>query len=277
ITVQTRTGNIAGVDDTWSDWSEEYVHPKGSLIKSPDSQYIQFRINFKTVTKNRTPVLYSVEIPYLLKNRPPEITKLDLEVPDGNNKNEKDKKPRSTLKQWERRLIWDAKDPDNDKLVYSVYARIENSRQWVLLKRDLANKDFIFDIRKIPDGVYSFKIVADDMPDNSQGYNMTAEKVSKKYIIDTTAPVITKLVLQNLTVNSFKISGKATDNLSRIDNISYSVDAEKWINLFPKDMLFDSASEEFELVYKKKNKPTIIMIMVQDEWGNINTRYKKIK
>ncbi len=278
ITVQTRSGNTSDIDDTWSEWSEEYTNAKGSLINSPSSQFLQFKINFKTYRSDVTPILYSIEIPYLLNNRPPQIISLELDYPDERNGKTSTTKSRgNSLKQWERKIKWEAKDPDNDKLLYSVLAKIEGSSQWILLKEDFTSSEFIFDTRKLPDGIYQFKVIADDLPDNSEGYNLKAEKISKKYIIDTTPPEIIKLQWKHLKGNSFKIMGKISDNLSRISSISYSIDAKKWINLFPKDMLFDSNIEEFEFIYKDTTKPTIIMIMATDEWNNINTRYVKIE
>lgn len=279
ITVQTRSGNTSEVDDTWSEWSEEYKDSQGSVISSPSARFLQFKINFKTSAKKLTPILYSIEIPYLLNNRPPEITRIEFKYPVSKTlkKTGTVKSSSSVLKQWERKIKWKAQDPDNDKLVYSVFARIEDSGEWILLKDELTTTEYVLDVRKLPDGIYQFKVIADDLPDNSQGYNLKSEKVSKKYIIDTTPPEIIELKWERIEKNTFKIEGKVVDNLSRIISISYSIDAKKWINIFPKDLLFDSSTEEFEFIYKNSTKPNIIMIMGIDEWNNITTRYVKIR
>ncbi len=278
ITVQTRSGNTSEVDDTWSDWSEEYKNSEGSLITSPYAQYLQFKIIFYTKDKKKTPKLYNIEIPYLLNNRPPEILSFKVILPDGMDGKDSSeiKTTVPKLNQWERKLEWKANDPDGDKLIYTVKAKLEGTNDWITLSKEIEKEEYILDIRMLPDGIYDFMIIANDLPDNGEGYNLTAYKISKKYIIDTVPPIINNLSWKKKSDDSYKISGRVIDELSRIKNISYSIDAKKWINIFPNDMLYDSNIEDFHFVYKDSNKPNIIMIMAKDEWGNITTKYLKI-
>jgi len=55
ITFQTRTGNTAAPDNTWSGWSSPMADPAGSLITSPTSKYLQYRINMSTSDTTVTP------------------------------------------------------------------------------------------------------------------------------------------------------------------------------------------------------------------------------
>ena len=55
ITIQTRTGDTATPDDTWSDWSNPVSDPTGSKITSPCGKYLQYRVNMATTDPTVTP------------------------------------------------------------------------------------------------------------------------------------------------------------------------------------------------------------------------------
>ncbi|MDD2954653.1 MAG: cysteine peptidase family C39 domain-containing protein, partial [Parabacteroides sp.] len=55
ITFQTRTGDTATPDATWSEWSQTLTDPKGSDISSPGKKYLQYRINLSTSDPSVTP------------------------------------------------------------------------------------------------------------------------------------------------------------------------------------------------------------------------------
>jgi hypothetical protein len=57
ITFQTRTGDTATPDSTWSDWSTELTSPVSSQITSPEGKYIQYRVNLFTTNPAVTPLL----------------------------------------------------------------------------------------------------------------------------------------------------------------------------------------------------------------------------
>ncbi|MCX5678862.1 MAG: cysteine peptidase family C39 domain-containing protein [Candidatus Omnitrophica bacterium] len=57
ITFQTRTGDTATPDSTWSEWSTKLTSPASSQITSPTGKYIQYRINLSTTNPAVTPLL----------------------------------------------------------------------------------------------------------------------------------------------------------------------------------------------------------------------------
>ncbi len=276
VSLQTRTGNVEDIDDTWSDWSVEYNNAQGSKVSSPTARFFQFKINFKTRDENKTPEIYSVSMPYLIKNKRPEIMFFQLSDEGANTKIEesKDKRFQPKLNFYEIMLVWEAKDPDKDDMQYSIYAQQKDLKNWVLIQDKILDKKLKIDTRTIPDGVYYFKLIADDIPSNGIGQNLTNSMISKPYIIDNTPPEIT-LEYKKRNDNTYLIQGVVKDNLSNISKISYSIDTKDWVNVFPEDLIFDSDKESFNFNYQLDTG--IIMISAQDASGNTTTKGIRIK
>jgi hypothetical protein len=57
ILVETRTGNVAGPDATWSAWT---AATDGGTVGSPDGRYIQYRISFTSTGGTATSVLQDI-------------------------------------------------------------------------------------------------------------------------------------------------------------------------------------------------------------------------
>lgn len=57
ILIETRTGNTAAVDGSWSAWS---AATDGGVIGSPAGQYIQYRVTLTTADGNSTPILLDI-------------------------------------------------------------------------------------------------------------------------------------------------------------------------------------------------------------------------
>lgn len=68
LMIHTRSGNSPKPDESWSQWSEPYRHPEGSVILSPTAKYIQYRVELQTADRlpnnSISPVLHQVEIQY---------------------------------------------------------------------------------------------------------------------------------------------------------------------------------------------------------------------
>ena len=58
IAIETRTGNVASPDGSWSPWSAV----SGGTIASPNGRYIQYRATLSTSDTSRTPVLEQVSL-----------------------------------------------------------------------------------------------------------------------------------------------------------------------------------------------------------------------
>jgi len=73
---------------------------------------------------------------------------------------------------------WVAHDDNDDQLTYSLYYRGDGETRWLLLKDGLTDKFYSFDASLLPDGGYTFKVVASDAPSHTPGEALTAEKES---------------------------------------------------------------------------------------------------
>ena len=90
-------------------------------------------------------------------------------------------------------MRWAAHDENGDDLIYSLYLRGDGEQVWRLLKDKITDKAYSFDATQIPDGGYQIKVVASDAPSHTPGDALTGEKVSERFEVDTTPPVITAL------------------------------------------------------------------------------------
>jgi sugar lactone lactonase YvrE len=81
LVIQTRTGNSARPDNTWSEWSAAYTVPDGEQISSPRGRFVQWRAVLKSSDGGATPELLKVTAVYLQQNLRPEVTEITLHPP----------------------------------------------------------------------------------------------------------------------------------------------------------------------------------------------------
>lgn len=118
IQVQTRTGNVAQPDATWSAWSDAAAG-MASAIASPAARYIQYRATLTAAQNGESPILRSVSIRYLTDNRPPTVKFTDPK--DGDRWSGK-----KTVK-------WTGTDPDSDLLTYTLFVSGDRGATWKTL------------------------------------------------------------------------------------------------------------------------------------------------
>ena len=114
--------------------------------------------------------------------------------------------------------------------------------RWLLLKDGLTDKFYSFDASLLPDGGYTFKVVASDAPSHSPGDQLTAEKESPRVEVDTTAPVIENLRAVQEGDN-IHVTFRASDGFSPIKRAEYSLDANDWQYVEPVGQIADSKTE----------------------------------
>ena len=64
-------------------------------------------------------------------------------------------------------IIWQADDPDGDRLVYSIYFRGEDENEWKLLRENFNETMLTLEGDVLADGRYLFRVVASDKASNS--------------------------------------------------------------------------------------------------------------
>ena len=76
-------------------------------------------------------------------------------------------------------VVWDASDPNEDKLIYSVAIRAESEKQWTTLVDKTEDTFYSFDTTGFHEGLYFVKVTASDLPSNTPETARTAEAISE--------------------------------------------------------------------------------------------------
>jgi len=146
-------------------------------------------------------------------------------------------------------IRWSAHDDNDDQLVYTVYYRGDGESRWLLLKSNLADRYYSFDASLLPDGGYTVKVIASDAPSHSPGEALYAERVSPRFEVDSTAPVIENLAAaldEKQGGKQIHVKFRARDSFSVIKRAEYSLDGGDWQFVEPVGRLSDSKTEDYD-------------------------------
>jgi WD40 repeat protein len=177
---------------------------------------------------------------------------------------------------------WATHDDNGDDLIYSLYLRGDGETVWRLLKDQITDKAYSFDATLIPDGGYQIKVVASDSPSHTPADALTGEKISERFEVDTTPPVVSGL---KATVEMDcgkghpcgpepQVTFFAEDAFSPIAHAEYSLDAGPWQFIDPVGELSDSRQEHYDFHLPAKSvedKPGehLITVRVYDRHDNV--------
>jgi len=299
VSFRTRTGNSARPDSTWSEWSAPISDVARSGITSPNARYIQWRAEF-----SGTGGLDDVTIAYLPQNTPPNVRSISVttqaqssakastsnsnaasaaytvNVTDSGEAPPAAGTSAQTLSRIAGQQIqvsWQADDPDGDRLVFSLYFRGEDEREWKLIRANLTDNTFLLDPDAFADGRYFFKVVASDRPSNPANLARESELVSAPVLIDNTPPMVTASAPRPMraatgaaTGAAVEIDVDAEDRGSTLRRCEYSVDAGPWLPVEASDGVTDSPRERF--LVRVENLPPgehLIAVRVYDAAGNV--------
>jgi len=298
IDVFTRSGNTATPDDTWSPWSGPYAGSNGEEIKSPNARYLQWKAVLNG--KASTPVLTSVSAAYVQRNLRPKLTSLTVHPagtvfqkpyptgdPDiaGFDDQAPDRRilsatpnpggASSTLgrRAYQRGLqtfVWRAEDANDDELRYEVLYRREGDTAWKSLKSGLEEAIFVWDTTSVPNGTYVVKVMASDGASNTPDGTLEGELESSAFDIDNGPPAV-------MVTSAGPVNGRTTiafevrDDWSSISKVEYSLDAQRWQVIYPRDGIFDGRSEHFELTLDSAEAAKGLIIRAYDAKNNSAT------
>ena len=116
VTLQTRTGDVARPDESWSAWSAPYTKSSGETVTSPPARYLQYQAQFSGTDTASAPTLSSVSVYYLPRNQPPAVS---ITRPAAGSAVSK-----TALFQWS------ASDPDRDTLSYDLSYSADGGKTW---------------------------------------------------------------------------------------------------------------------------------------------------
>jgi sugar lactone lactonase YvrE len=238
LTVQTRTGNTAKPDKTWSAWTPVAATGTNGVgrVASPEARYVQVRVGFGKATTLRDLTVY-----FHPQNQRPRVTEISVgEDPSGKKQVTlaARQKPRSPIV----KVKWKVENPDEDEIVYRLFYREEGESNWKPLggPEPLTSTSFDWNTEPFPDGNYVLRVVASDERANPKEQALEHALVSSPYLIDNKKPE-----LQDVQVAYPEVRGRARDSFSPVTELAYSVDGGDWTPFAPKDGVFDDPSEEF--------------------------------
>ncbi len=298
VDVFTRSGNTATPDDTWSAWSGPYAAANGEEIKSPNARYLQWKAVL--AGKPNSPVLTSVSAAYVQRNLRPKVTSLtvhpagtvfqkpyptgdpdiagfDDQAPDrrilsatANPGGNSSALGRRAYQRGLQTFVWRAEDANDDELRYEILYRREGETGWKSLKSDLEEAIFVWDTTSVPNGTYVVKVMASDAASNTPGAALEGELESSAFDIDNGPPAV-------VVTSSRPANGRTTiqfdvrDEWSSISKVEYSLDAQRWQVVYPRDGIFDGRIEQFELTLDNADAAKGLIIRAYDAKNNSAT------
>ncbi len=299
IQLQTRSGNTASPDSTWSDWSAPYLHREGDPVSSERARFLQVRAVL-TGKPGASPVLDGVSVAYLQRNLRPQVQSISVLPPgevfqkpisisgevellglEGPAAERAPAPARPTLPpatSYSRKLYqkgiqtftWKAEDANGDTLTYDVHYRAVGDAKFRLLRRGLTEAVLAWDTSTVPNGRYVIRVAASDAPSNPASLALTSDKESLPFEVDNTPPSLTAELFRKSPI---VIRARATDDSSLIRKAEYSLDGGRWEEVHPLDGINDSLEETYEVRLERLPEPGphIVVLRVTDQLGNVAT------
>jgi hypothetical protein len=296
--IWTRSGNVEQPVRGWSEWERL----KDGVVASPEGRYLQWKaalaphgtlgnvgVNYLAV--NAAPVVDDlVVVPGArlnVQNQAANQQVVNINLPSANQGGASfDAGANGPLQATKDRTAitvrWAAHDDNGDDLTFALYLRGDGEHVWRLLKDDITDKAYSFDATLIPDGGYQIEVVASDAPSHTPGDALTGEKVSDRFEVDTTPPVVTALkaaeepaqCAQTNCAKPVRVVFDAEDTASPIAHAEYSLDAAPWKYVAPVGELSDSRREHYDFrvpasAFEGKAGEHLLTVRVYDRYENV--------
>lgn len=272
IKVETRSGNTAKPGVGWS----QFAAPKNARnggggsrsarVASPAGRYVQYRVSFTSGDA----VVRKTRMYYLPHNRPSELSDVTV-APSGETKGltlaTGAASPRSPI----MKLKWKVENPDGDKTRYKLAVRREGDALWRPIateKKPLTSKSYSWNTETFPDGYYRLRVTAIDDRSNSADRARETHKTTPLFLIDNQKPTVA-----GVSVSYPKVAARASDDMSPISEMAYSVDDGPWRVGTTTDGMFDDLTEMLRISLPDDLSPGVhtLAIRVADERGNIGS------
>jgi hypothetical protein len=166
-------------------------------------------------------------------------------------------------------ITWQADDPEGDRLLYALYFRGEEEREWKLIRSNIFENSFVVDGDVFADGRYYFRVTASDRPSNAESYARDAEAISAPVLIDNTPPTLRVTSARRGNNDRVEVDIEASDQTSVLKRCEYSLDASTWQPVEAADGVTDSQAEKFEIrIDRVRAGEHLLVIRVYDQAGN---------
>jgi len=288
----TRSGNTGKPDKTWSEWAAVPGPATGGSITSPLARFLQWKLEL--AGGKISAVVKRVQVSYLQKNVAPEIMAISIynpgdafpeakeqasnhatEAQNGGSPNPRSNQPpdggRKSFQKGAQSIGWQGRDDNNDRLIYRLEIRAVGENVWRELEKEYAGAVYTLDSQALPDGEYQVRIIASDRRSNPPNLVQEGEKTSEIFVIDNTPPEVKNLTAQKSGAQ-WQASFEAVDQLSRLKEAWYTVDANTWQLIYPADNVADQRRETYQFNIANSsvtsNPPSILAVKVVDANGN---------
>jgi hypothetical protein len=272
LKLETRTGNTAKPGPGWSAWAAPGGTAKvgggavSGKIASPPGRYLQFRAAFTDENAS----LHRVQAYYVPQNQATAVQDVTIEVANKETQptlKDSASKPRSPV----LRIKWKIENPDNDDTSYKLEVRRDGEADWRAIqtgKTPLTTNQWEWNTETFPDGWYRVRVTSSDAGANSPDRALTSSKTSALFLIDNTRPVI-----EGVSVQFPKATARASDALSPLAEMAFSVDDGPWQLGTTADGLFDEQSEtlRIDLPPDLAAGTHTLSIRVADSSGNVGS------
>lgn len=267
IEFQTRSGNSENPDENWS----QFQPLAGNTdIQNPTARFLQWKVTLNSNTNTTTPVLSSISVSYLPTNLPPAVYSVEI-MQEGSESDDILKPPGPSLSRQDRRINWTAFDPNGDSLVFNLYYKGIEEKDWKPLKMDLKDKNYVLDGEMLPDGKYQVKVTASDKPSQPLGSELSGEIISDPFEIDNAPPRVSDLTASHKEKRTYLIAFKVADQNSIIKSCEYSINASDWQDLSPTDKIFDTKTENFSFETELSMGENTIIVHTTDALKNVGS------
>jgi len=140
---------------------------------------------------------------------------------------------------------WKAHDDNGDTLVYDVYYRGDGETRWKLVRSGIYDRYVNLDSDMFPDGGYRIRVVASDSPSRAAEDALTGDATSARFEVDNTPPRIEALSVK-VEGGNLRVTFRAVDGFSVIDQAEYSIDGGDWQEVEPVGQISDSKTESYD-------------------------------
>jgi hypothetical protein len=272
VKLETRSGNTAKPGVGWSEWQAPAGAGKAGggsesgKVASPPGRYFQFR----AALEDDQARVRRVAAYYVPQNMATAVQEVTVEIATKETLptlKDSAAKPRSPV----LRLKWKIDNPDNDDTQYTLEARREGEANWRAIatgKTPLTAVTWEWNTETYPDGWYKVRVTSSDALANSPDRALTSSFVSTVFAIDNTRPAI-----EALAINYPHATARATDTLSTIAEMAFSVDDGPWQLGTTADGLFDDQTEDLRLdLPQQLSRGThTLAVRVADSAGNVGS------
>jgi hypothetical protein len=301
VRLQTRAGNTATPDATWTDWSAPATRAAGEPVRSERARFLQLRLTLSGKA-GASPTVEAVVAAYLQRNLPPVVRSITVHPPgevfqkpisvsgdpeilgldtDPLSERAAAQRPPSgsppavtfSRKLYQRGLrtfSWQAEDPNADPLQFDVEYRAVGDERWRPLRSGLVEPVFAWDTASVPNGRYVLRVVASDAPGNPPALALGGSKDSASFEVDNAPPSIVAALDPS---RPDRVRVTVRDDASPVRRLEVSVDAGPWEEVHPLDGIADSLEERYEITLPARGTggPRLVVLRATDLLGNVAT------